>query len=713
MAKQKKNIDGFSVAKKINYSQKDGFFRLDWEKDRLVSFIATWLNSLVEWWKKEGQISRTSLEWSSSWQEMTKFFRINYKYVLGTVVLIGLSSLLTYNLWGVKNRVVQAAEAGTDRMKSGVEQLKKEDFAAAAENFAAANLEFSTIKRELSRAGQGENFLAGSLPADEYDNINLAVDGLISMSRGAKLLSLGLKEVADYSGGDFSGLLVGILTNKEGSENILPVVDKAGDYFAKSTVELENGINLFGQIDEKRVPDAYKKWFELIKKDSPRYLSLLTGMNSFFRDLDQLLGREVPVNYLLLFQNYNEIRPTGGFIGSYGLVQFQEGKMTKLFFDDIYNPDGQMMEKITPPYPISMMTKTWEMRDSNWDPDFPTTAINAMGMFEKEGGFTVDGVLAFTPEVVNRFLALTGPVEMPAYGVTLDEKNFTAEIQRKVELEYDPVENKPKKILGDLLPVLMDRLANLPEEHKEKFWQTMLDLLTEKHILAYSFNPDIEKLIIDVGWGGEVKKLGPNEDYLNLVHANIGGRKSDLFIKEAVKHAVTIDGNGDYIVDLEITRKNIEDWTWPNYSNYDYLRVYVPEGSELLAVDGFVNPEGMIIENGVITYDKTKGEVGLGNTKVYSENGKTVFGNWMVTDPWSASVVRYRYKLPFKPQEKYSLYCQKQSGRGEIDYLYKFSPGNDWLVDGSSLEIVDNQGEYFWRDNMKKDFSLVFDLRKK
>ncbi len=711
MGKAKKNIDGIKLSRPMpRQSQRDSGWLF-----RFTSMIGGGImmikSKLASWKKTKSEPNKVILD-DGERKATSVFLKKNYVTIVVAMLVIGLFSLMTYNLWGVKNRIVEAAENGVDSMKSGVEEIKKENFGEAAEDFAAANLAFVDIKRELGRLGQDNNFLAGSIAEDEYKNITLTMDGMIAVSRGAKLLSLGLKEVADYSNGDFSGLLVGILTNKEGSENILPVVDKASDYFAKSAQELENGVGLFSQVDENRVPQAYKKWFDLLKQDAPRYMSLLQGMDSFFQNLDQLLGREMPVSYLMLFQNYNEIRPTGGFIGSYGLVNFQDGKMTKLFFDDIYNPDGQMLEKITPPYPISMMTTRWEMRDSNWNPDFPTSAVNAVRMYEKEGGFTVDGVVAFTPEVVSRFLTLTGPVEMKNYGTTLDENNFTTEIQKEIELEYDPVENKPKKILADLLPILMERLANLSEEQKESFWQTMLDLLTEKHIMVYSFNPKIEQLITDVGWGGEMKEVDNRSDYLSIVHSNIGGRKSDLYIKEAVRQSTTVAENGDCVVEVEITRKNTEDWTWPNYSNYDYVRVYVPEGSELLSVDGFVNPEGMVIQDGVIGYDKTTGEVGLGNTKVYVENGKTVFANWMVTDPWSASTAKYTYKLPFKINDNYSLYYQKQSGRREIDYLFKFVPGGSRKVTKINKDIVNNQGEYFWRDDGKKDLSILFDLAK-
>ncbi|MBU0648319.1 DUF4012 domain-containing protein, partial [Patescibacteria group bacterium] len=395
----------------------------------------------------------------------------------------------------------------------------------------------------------------------------------------------------------------------------------------------------------------------------------------------------------------------GGFIGSYGIAEFDEGKMQEIYFDDIYNPDGQMLEKITPPYPIIMMTKYWGMRDSNWSPDFAISADQAVRMYEKEGGYTVDGVIGFTPEVVVRFLELTGPVEMEEYGVVLDSENFTEAVQKKIELDKSGDESSPKKILSDLLPILIDRMQSLSEEQKKQFWQIILDLLNEKHVMFFSYEQQVQDMIEKIGWAGEMKDVDKGVDYLSMIHANIGGRKSDLFMKEAVRHEVNITKNGEVVEDIEITRRNIEGLTWPNYTNYDYLRVYVPLGSELLSVDGFADPEGIVIgKDGVLEYDESFGEAGLGNTKVYEENGKTVFANWIVTYPYDASTVKYTYKLPFKVGDKYNLYVQKQSGRLDLDYMFKMDKKN--VISDSNVDFVIEDDWYAYKSNLAKDETI-------
>ncbi|MFA4931146.1 MAG: DUF4012 domain-containing protein, partial [Patescibacteria group bacterium] len=523
---------------------------------------------------------------------------------------------------------------------------------------------------------------------------------------GAKFLSLAMQEMVDYSGNDFSGLLFNILDNKQTNDNVFPVLERVSGFVDQSASELTYSMEVFEGINEDLIPNEYKPMYAMAKQDAPRYLNVLQGINSFFQHADDLLGKDVPATYLLIFQNYNEIRPTGGFIGSYGIATFDNGQMTDLRFDDIYNPDGQIIEQIDPPYPINLMTEEWGMRDANWYPDWPTSADNIVRMYEKEGGYTVDGVIAFTPEVVNRLLDMTGSVKMDEYDVVLTGDNFAETVQRKIELDYDRTENKPKKILADLVPILMERMQNLPDDKKAEFWQMCLDLMYEKHVMLFVYNDEVEKLIDEMGWGGNIVQTPVAEDYLSMIHANIGGRKSDLYIKEAVRENVEIMSDGSVVVDLEITRRNIEDWTWPNYANYDYLRVYVPLGSELLAVDGFKNAEGIVIgEDQVITYDPVFKEAGLANTKVYEESGKTVFANWVVTDPWDISVVKYKYLLPFKVKDDYLLYVQKQSGRREIDYMLKINT-NGRSVTNVSFEPTEENGDLVFKDDLKRDYEL-------
>src|SRR3989338_4365332 len=52
--------------------------------------------------------------------------------------------------------------------------------------------------------------------------------------------------------------------------------------------------------------------------------------------------------YLVLFQNNLEIRPTGGFIGSYGLLTIEDGHVSDFRIFDVYQADGQLKGHVEP-----------------------------------------------------------------------------------------------------------------------------------------------------------------------------------------------------------------------------------------------------------------------------------------------------------------------------------------------------------------------------
>src|SRR5690606_24264615 len=153
---------------------------------------------------------------------------------------------------------------------------------------------------------------------------------------------------------------------------------------------------------------------------------------------------KTPKTYLLIFQNYDEARATGGFIGTYGVLKVSNGKIDKLKIESIYNLDGQLFEDIAAPGPFQPAIPKWGIRDANWFADFPTSADKLLYFYEKVGE-TADGVIATTPQIFSELLKLTGSIEMGQYGVTLTAENFQEQVQFKTSVDYDKELNEPKK----------------------------------------------------------------------------------------------------------------------------------------------------------------------------------------------------------------------------------------------------------------------------
>ncbi len=410
-------------------------------------------------------------------------------------------------------------------------------------------------------------------------------------------------------------------------------------------------------------------------------LDKLIGLEKLYLNI---LGKQK--TYFLIFQNYDEQRATGGFIGTYGVIRTNQGAITKLKIDSIYDLDGQIYELIAAPGPFQPDIKRWGIRDANWFADFPTSAKKLLYFFEK-GGETADGVISVTPSLFGQLLKITGPIEMPEYGVTLTADNFQEVVQYKTSVDYDRKENEPKKMLADFAPILLDRLSNLPQDQWFNFFQIMQDNLNQRQIMVYSADPESQKIIDELGFSGKI--LPTDYDYLSIVNSNMGGTKTDLDINQTINLKNKILSDGSIMNTLEVTRKNTA-----VVHNKDYMRILVPLGSELISASGFDEhaiyssaSEGLRIDPELAEWDK--GQM-VSDIFVRTEAGKTEFAGWLDVDGDTEKTVTITYMLPFKINSVYSLLFQKQAGSIPINFTNELILGNktlQWVSSNASSSV--------------------------
>src|SRR3989338_5927795 len=133
--------------------------------------------------------------------------------------------------------------------------------------------------------------------------------------------------------------------------------------------------------------------------------------------LQSVLGFDRSHTYLFLFLNNTELRPAGGFVGSYAVVSVGQGipRLIKVEGTEILDNTAPNFMS-TPPDALKTylgITK-WSFRDSNWNPDFALSGAKALELYKKENGVAaneVEGVIGFTPTVVEDFLRIVGPIE--------------------------------------------------------------------------------------------------------------------------------------------------------------------------------------------------------------------------------------------------------------------------------------------------------------
>lgn len=563
--------------------------------------------------------------------------------------------------------LVAEGEAGYQSLETAAQALKQRDLAQATQALEQAETHFS----------RGTDWLLGGgklLPLLKF------VPGLDTVTSGIALMEAGSHLSTGAQA--FTHMLdetLQELRDRPHEVTLLDLLVRHEATLSFGSHAIERAALLLTLVKPESLPTGKQVAF----RESEALLAPLAQALALSVDhidlLEELLGGNGPRAYLFLFQNNHELRPTGGFIGSYALLDIHQGKIRRFFVDGIFNPDGQLRENIVPPAPLQKISAGWSLHDSNWFPDFPASAEQARFFYEKTGGPTTDGVVALTPVVLERILEIIGPVTLPEYGVTIDATNFLPLIQEEVEVEYDKEENNPKKILGDLTGVILERLTESPDAATLlRLADALVALLNERHILLFARDEAAQGLIDASGWSGRM--LATPYDSLAVIHANINGYKTDGVIDDRVDHRASIQADGSVIDTVTVTRTHRggrTDYEWWNKVNANYMRVYVPLGSELLSASGmtrefpeppidytalgFRRSEAVENEEGKIRIDEATG------TRIGEEFGKTVFGNWVYVSPGETVTVTYRYRLPWRlalsdTAAPFSILYQKQSG---------------------------------------------------
>lgn len=388
--------------------------------------------------------------------------------------------------------------------------------------------------------------------------------------------------------------------------------------------------------------------------------------------LPRLLGETKDVNYLTLLQNSDELRATGGFISSVGVISLKKGSLTLSNFGDSYAIDNPKVVADQPPPALAryMGAQGLFLRDANWWPDFPNSAQELANLYEKNQVGTVDGVIALDSRAVAYLFEALGPVELAGYGETLTAQNF----EERLRYYYLPPLTdtsssdwwlKRKDFTRVVMQALFTRLNGAGARNYLKVASSLGRAAAQKHLELYLKDTQAQALLTRYNLDGAQRQAGSGQDYLMVVDTNVGYNKvNSKIVKEATYHVAGAAGGASIFASLTLTYTNRAgvregtaagsclkvikyDTTYESMMNgcyWNYLRVYVPPGSQLGRVSG--------------GYER--GDY----PTVLEENNKTVFATQLIIPPGQSVSLTFEYTLPFKLSgpDGYDLLVQTQAG---------------------------------------------------
>lgn len=352
------------------------------------------------------------------------------------------------------------------------------------------------------------------------------------------------------------------------------------------------------------LPDPVAQVRDLVRDELDALAPAIRGLSLVRGVLPDVLGWDGPRTYLVLTQDPAELRPTGGFIGSFGIVTFDRGRLAAWRFQDVALLDYPVTRYpfVAPPEPLLKYllgpTQGWQLADSNWSADFPTAAQQAVALYRNEGGTErLDGVLAMTTQTIDELLAVTGPVSVPSSGVTIASGETTLKVLQATRVAAATGGGR-KAFLSALADRLFAALQALPPTRWLDLAARGDSLAGRRLVQAWLVDPRAQAVVARLGFDGGVRQ-GPG-DFVYPVDANLAPTsKLDLVTRRELALTVSLDPLGNATDRLEMAWTNEASAGGALPAAYRALpvegtrttlgrftRVLVPDRSRLMTVSG-------------------------------------------------------------------------------------------------------------------------------
>lgn len=526
--------------------------------------------------------------------------------------------------------------------------------------------------------------VANTYYADGTHGLNAAYAGM----NAANTMLKAVEPYADVLG--FKGQ--GSFTGGTAEDRIVKIIDTLGKVtpsLDSMIADLDKVDNELSTIDPNRYPEEFKgiKLRSLItqaKEYTNGASQTITEAKPIIQVMPDLAGATSRKKYLVLFQNSGELRPTGGFMTGYAILNVDKGKVEAEASGDIYDLDNQFKNKPAIPAILKryLTTETkWNLRDMNISPDFKVAMDTFYSYYQKVPGqpANIDGIIAVDTHFLESLVKVLGPVEVPGFGTftadndpRCDCPQIIYSLSEIVDRPTNYIKENRKGILGPMMKSILTKAYSAPKQVWPNLFTTGWNNIEGRHIQMYFFNAGQQAAAEAIGAAGRVKPTPEGSDYFEAVDANLAGAKSNFFVDTKVEHEIDLPSNGQLQHKVTLTYKNPFK---PSNCNLeagqlclngklnDWVRFYLPPQAKLVQARGL--DEGSVKESDDLNHHVVEGVFQL--------------------QPLSQAKIELTYTIPYSDGKNYKVLLQKQGGTEDVPEAF--------IVNGEQHDVVLNKDQ--------------------
>lgn len=597
--------------------------------------------------------------------------------------------------------------SGQQDLSYSLELISKGDFSGSQVAAQRASHNFLIASKTLSSLQ--DNFIV-----KKFDFLNNNLNDFKKVSQMAEILSYSasksiflIQDIDDvFSGKESSNFLE---LSREERLRVLKILYES--YPEMQGIKANINLSLFylDQVKNNKFLSSYNEQFNALEATLAKVSLALEKTISLASILPVLSGYPETANYLVILQNNHELRPTGGFIGSYGILEINAGDISRLEVNDIYHLDMpaslNTSFNVSPPESLKkyLGIDRWFMRDSNWSPDWPSSAKNIQWFYKEEllaadreyDLIDFSGVVGIIPEFITDLLYIVGPINID--NQIYDSDNFIEVLQYEVEMAFreDGISEWDRKsVIGDILQELKNKLFNLPSDRWPELVEIFNKNIQQKNILVYLNDDYSRKISANLNWSGEIREN--IYDYLMVVDANLAALKTDRVVDKKIKYYLEQEGQ-KFKARVEINYENNGWFDWQTTRYRVFTRVYTPYNSVLKSSFGSLEEVGVYLEKNIYY-------------------PKTYFSSFLSVEPGDNKTLIFEYYLPDDIADKiiknksYSLILQKQPGNNisKFEAYFNFSDPIKSVSGDGDINFSDNN--VYWNNFLEKDYFLEIKL---
>jgi len=266
---------------------------------------------------------------------------------------------------------------------------------------------------------------------------------------------------------------------------------------------------------------------------------------------------------------------------------------------------------------------------------------------------------------------------------------------------------------------MLESILSLPQEKIPSLLTVLYSSLEQKHILIDLYGTHLSKYLAERGWNGSLLPASVDSDYLYVVNANVGGTKSNYYVKNSMNYAVsskTSDGvmRGELELTYENTQSNAD---WPGGPYKDYVRVLVQDGSKLTGAFLMGGQEATTVISGGLDVKGAASGVNIFDKVAITKVGRyTSFEYLFVVSPQEKVSLIFGYDLPAglsakKDGNEYNLIWQKQPGTQNDSIRFMFASPFGTKISQSTPDGTVTDNVYEFKSVLNSDLRVTLNYR--